>query len=135
MPDLIKKQVLRKLLVLLIPITAVGIMGFEYIWHAQVVGGKQNRSIISLVQNNDALRRVVGEVISADFVRLGSKADFGLFGSEDRGRYRYMVNGTKAHIDVLVTWHAKSRTADVVVDKIESVENWQKEIIWCARPN
>jgi len=30
---------------------------------------------------------------------------------------------------VLVTWHAKSRTADVVVDKIESVENWQKEII------
>jgi hypothetical protein len=121
------------LLFLLLPICAIGIIGFEFIWRTRVIGGHEAQDIALAIRSNDAVKRVVGDVISTDFVRLGSKADFGLFGSEDRGRYRYIVKGTKTRMDVLVTWHAKSRKSDVIVDKIESMENWQTETIWTRR--
>ena len=125
-----QRRIFRILIFLLVPISLVGILGFEYVWRTQVGGGQQSRSIVSVIQSNGTVRRVVGNVISVDFARLGSKADFGLFGSEDRGRYRYLVKGTTARMDVVVTWHAKSRTSDPTVDKIESIENGQKETIW-----
>ena len=125
-----KRKTFRLIILMAIPIFVIGILGFEYIWRSQVVGGPQALSIVSDIRRNDVVRRIVGDVISADFLRTGSKADFGLFGSEDRGRYRYLVKGSKTSLDIIVTWHAQSRSSEVVVDKIESIKDWQKETIW-----
>ena len=114
---------------LLIAVGAIGLFGFEGIWRLKVVDGKETHFITQWIRNNDAIKRIVGDVSSVELRRLRSKLDIG-FGSENKGRYHYFVNGTRKGIDVLVTWHGEQFAQPVVIDKVESLVDWQTEIIW-----
>ena len=108
----------------------LGIASFEFIWKARVVGGHEMEEILIALRHNAAVAKTVGQVMSADFSRMGSKADIGLLGSESKGSYRFAVKGTKKTMDMLVIWHSRPPSNSLVIDKIESIEDWQRTTIW-----
>ena len=117
---------------LIVAISVIGFLGFEVIWRLRVEGGPEAQLTTQWLRENDVLKTFVGDIASLEFKRLRSRFAFG-FVSGNSGRFHYLVKGTKADLDVLVTWHKEASVDNLSFDKLESYIDMQTEIIWVVQ--
>jgi hypothetical protein len=104
------------------------VLTYESVWQWKVTGGPEVRYISEWMHDNSALKRIAGDVESSELKRSRSKFYFG-FNGLSAGRFHFKVKGSKATVDILVTWR-KDRSDIVDIEKVASLSGLEEQTIW-----
>ena len=119
----------RGLFGLVIILGVVFLVVFEIFWRLRIERGPEVVSTVEWLRNNDAIKREVGNVISADLMRSRSSFSW-THGRPISGRFHFLLKGTRGELDVLVTWRVEPSTHLLIVNKVQSLYDTQNEAIW-----